>query len=71
MATCATFGWKPKSEIQKDVLDELLHTDCVAKTVLTEKMQETTDRVSKVCDKYDLTIRKTNNGIGEGVDGVY
>ena len=26
-------------------------------------MQETMDRVSQVCDNYDLTIRKTNNGV--------
>ena len=54
------FGLKPKPKIQTDVLDELLFTDCVAKNVLTEKMQETMDRVSKVCDNYDLPIRKTN-----------
>ena len=53
-----------KSKIQTDVLDELLYTDCVAKNVLTEKMQETMDRVSQVCHNYDLTIRKKNNGIG-------
>ena len=27
-------------------------------------MQETMDRISHVCDNHDLTIRKTNNGIG-------
>ena len=53
-----------KSKIQTDVLDELLYTDCVAKNVLGEKMQETMDRVSQVCDNYDLTIRKKNNGVG-------
>ena len=53
-----------KSKIQTDVLDEFLYADCVAKNVLTEKMQETMDRVSQVCDNYDLTIRKTNNGVG-------
>ena len=41
------------------MLDELLYADCVEKKVLTEKMQETMDRVSQVCDNYDLTIRKT------------
>ena len=44
--------------------DELLSTDCVAKNVLTQKMQETIDRVSLVCDNYDLTVRKKNNGVG-------
>ena len=44
--------------------DRLLFADCVAKNVVTEKMQETMDRVSQVCDNYDLTIRKTNNGVG-------
>ena len=53
-----------KSKIQTDVLDELLYTEYVAKNVLTEKMQETMGRVSQVCDNYDLTIRKKNNGIG-------
>ena len=53
-----------KSKIQTVVLDELLYADCVAKNVLTEKMQETIDRVSQVCDNYDLIIRKTNNGVG-------
>ena len=27
-------------------------------------MQETVDRVSQVCDNYDLTIRKKNNWVG-------
>ena len=53
-----------KSKIQTDVLDERLYADCVAKNGLTEKMQETMDRVSQVCDNYDLTIRKTNDGVG-------
>ena len=53
-----------KSKIQTDVLDELLYTDCVSKNVLTEKMQETVDRVSQVFDNYYLTIRKKNNGVG-------
>ena len=52
-----------KSKIQTDVLDELLNADCVAKNVLTEKMQETMYRVLQVCDNYDLTIRKKKNGI--------
>ena len=56
MATC--------SKIQTDVLDELPYADCAAKNVLTEKMQKTMDRVSQVCDNYDLTIRKKNNGVG-------
>ena len=49
---------------QTDVLDTLLDADCVAKTVLTQKMQETMDRVSQVYDNYDLTIGKTNNEVG-------
>ena len=54
-----------KSKIQTDVLDELLYTDCAAKNVLTEKTQETMDRVSQVCDNYYLTIRKKKkNGVG-------
>ena len=53
-----------KSKIQTNVLDELLYNDCVAKNVLTDKMQETMDRVSQVCDNYDLTIREKNNGVG-------
>ena len=46
------------------MLDELLYADCVAKNVLTEKMQETMDRVSQDCDNYDLTMREKNNGVG-------
>ena len=53
-----------KSKIQTDVLDVLVYADCVAKNVLTEKMQETVDRVSQVCQNYDLTTRKTNNRVG-------
>ena len=53
-----------KSKIQTDLLDELLYTDCVAKNVLTEKVQENMDRVSQVCDSCHLTIRKMNNGVG-------
>ena len=53
-----------KSKIQTDVLDELLYAECVAKNVLTEKMQENMDRVSQVCDNYDLIIRKKNNVVG-------
>ena len=53
-----------KTKIQTGVLNELLYADCVAKNVLTEKMQESVDRVSQVCDNYDLTIRKTNNWVG-------
>ena len=53
-----------KSKIQTDVLDELLYADCVAKNVVTKKMQETMDRVSQVCDNYDLTSRKQNNRVG-------
>ena len=53
-----------KSMIQTHVLDELLYADCVAQHVLTEKMQETMDRVSQICDNYDLTIRKKKNGVG-------
>ena len=53
-----------KSKIQTGVLDELLNADCVAKNVVTEKMQETMDRVSQVCDNYDLTIRTKKNGVG-------
>ena len=30
-----------KSKIQRDMLDELLYADCIAKNVLTEKMQDT------------------------------
>ena len=46
------------------MLDEFLYTDCVAKNVQTEMIQETLDRASQVCDNYDLTIRKKNNGVG-------
>ena len=53
-----------KSKIQTDALHELLYTACVAKNILTEKMQEAMDRVSQVCDNYNLTIRKKNNGVG-------
>ena len=53
-----------KSKNQTDVIDEVLSADCVAKNVLIEKMQETMDRVSQVCNNYDLTNRKTNNGVG-------
>ena len=53
-----------KSKIQTEVLDYLLYTDCAAKNVLTEKMQETMDRISQVCDNYDLTIRTKNIGVG-------
>ena len=53
-----------KSKLQTDVLDEFLYTDCVAKNVLTEKIQETFDRISQVCDNYDHTIRKNHNGVG-------
>ena len=52
------------SKVQTDVLDELLYADYVAKNVLTEKMQETMDRVSQVCDNFDLTIRNKTNGVG-------
>ena len=31
---------------------------------LTEKMQETMDRVSQACDSYELKIRKKINGVG-------
>ena len=53
-----------KSKIQTDVLDKLFYADCVAKNVLTEKMQESIDPVSQFCDIYDLTIRKKINGVG-------
>ena len=53
-----------KSKIQTDVLDERLYANCVANNVLKDKMQETMDRVSQVCENYDLTVRKTNNGAG-------
>ena len=43
-----------KSKIQTDVLDELLYADGVAKNVLTETMQQAMNRVSQVCDNYDL-----------------
>ena len=46
------------------MLDELICADCVAKYVLAEKIQETMDPVSQICDNYDLTVRKTNNGVG-------
>ena len=46
------------------VLDELLYADCVATNVLTEKMQEIMDQVLQICDNYDLTIRKKQNGVG-------
>ena len=53
-----------KSKIQTDVLDELLYADYEAKHVLTEKMQETMDRVLQICDNYDLTIIRKKNGVG-------
>ena len=46
------------------MLDELLCADCISKNVLKEMMQDTMDRVSQVCDSYDLIIRKKNNGVG-------
>ena len=49
--------FKAKTKIQTDVLDVLLYADCVAKNVLTEKMQETLDRLSQASDSYELKIR--------------
>ena len=43
-----------KSKILIDVLDEVLYADRVAKNVLTEKMQETMDRVSQACMNANL-----------------
>ena len=46
------------------MLDEVLYADCVAQNVLTEKMQETMDRVSQACDSYELKIRKKKTETG-------
>ena len=65
MAICSTFGWKPNQRFRQTCkMSFSMRADCVAKNVLTEKMQETMDRFSNVCDNYDLTIRKTNDGVG-------
>ena len=64
MALMAILRFKAESKIQTDVVDELLYADCVTKNVLTEKMQETMDRVSQACDSYELKIRKKKIEIG-------
>ena len=46
-----------KSKVQKEMLDEFLFVDDMAKGAPTEeKMQKGVDQVSDSCDSYDLTI---------------
>ena len=46
-----------KSKVQREVLDEFLFADAMAKGAPTEeKMQKGVDQVADSCDSYDLTI---------------
>ena len=45
-----------KSKVQKEVLEEFLFADDMAKGAPKEKMQKGVDQVSDSCDSYNLTI---------------
>ena len=47
--------------MQTDGLDRLLFADDMAECVSTEKIQNSVDQVSELCDNYDLTISVKKN----------
>ena len=61
-----------KSNVQTDVLDELLYTDDMAKNASTKKrMQEALDRVSQACDNYDQKLStKTTEVVYQLAPGI-
>ena len=56
------FWLEANSKIQTDVQDELLYVGCVAKNVLTEKMQDAMDRVSQLVTNMISQLERKRMG---------